>query len=149
MSPNPVNLIAWSRPMAQPVQKGGGFLGPQSNTCRSRHDPSRTWRAEADHNGFRWFACICINGARCGSLSIWFGTGSVPDVRLIFCFFDEFWPTRESFGLARGRRFGSPGGDSGPQGGAFEGILDPSKIIKDTHIYIYIWRRPTSPLREV
>ncbi len=36
------------------------------------------------------------------------------------------WPTRESFGMARGGpRFWALGVDSGPRGGAFEGILDP------------------------
>ncbi len=52
--------------------------------------------------------------------------------RLIFCFFVEVWPTRESFGMARGPRFWALGVDSGPRGGAFEGILDP-KIIE--HIF--------------
>ena len=55
--------------------------------------------------------------------------------RLIFYFFVEFWPTRESFGMARGPRFWALGVDSGPRGGAFEGILDPPK---NNNIYIYI-----------
>ena len=45
--------------------------------------------------------------------------------RLIFYLFVEFWPTRESFGMARGPRFWALGIDSGPRGGAFEGIVDP------------------------
>jgi hypothetical protein len=48
-------------------------------------------------------------------------------VRLIFCFFVEFWPARESFGMARGLRFWALVVDSGPRGGAFEGILGPPK----------------------
>ncbi len=54
--------------------------------------------------------------------------------RLCFLFVD-FWPTRESFGMARGPRFWAQGVDSGPRGGAFEGILDPQPII--TNIYLY------------
>ena len=40
----------------------------------------------------------------------------------MFYLFVKFWPTRESFGMARGPRFWAPG--------VLEGILDPSKIIK-------------------
>ena len=42
-------------------------------------------------------------------------------------FFDEFWPTQESFGMARGLRFWALGADSGPRGRAFEWVLDPPK----------------------
>jgi hypothetical protein len=56
--------------------------------------------------------------------------------RLMFSFFDEFWPTRESFGMARGPRFWALGVDSGPRGGAFGGDLGPPKIIK--HIFVFI-----------
>ncbi len=55
--------------------------------------------------------------------------------RLIVSLFVEFWPTRESLGMARGLRFWALGVDSGPRGGAFEGILDPPKIIKTTYFY--------------
>jgi hypothetical protein len=50
--------------------------------------------------------------------------------RLMFYLFVEFWPTRESFGMARGLRFWALEVDAGPRGGAFEGILDLPKIIK-------------------
>ncbi len=39
------------------------------------------------------------------------------------------WPTRESFGMARGPRFWALGIDPGPRGGAFEGMLNPQQII--------------------
>ncbi len=45
--------------------------------------------------------------------------------RIIFLFLVEFWPTRESFGMARGPRFCALGVDSGPRGGAFEGFWTP------------------------
>ncbi len=53
----------------------------------------------------------------------------------LFISFVEFWPARESFGMARGLRFWALGVDSGPRGGAFEGISDPPKIIQ--HICVY------------
>jgi hypothetical protein len=50
---------------------------------------------------------------------------TVPDVSPHVFLFFELWPTRESFRMARGLRFWALGVDSGPRGGAFEGILDP------------------------
>ncbi len=50
---------------------------------------------------------------------------TVPDVSTHFLFFVEFWPTRESFGMARGLPFWALGVDTGPRGRAFEWILDP------------------------
>ncbi len=47
----------------------------------------------------------------------------------VFTDFAEFWTTRESFGMARGLRFWALGVDSGPRGGAVEGILDPQILI--------------------
>ena len=51
----------------------------------------------------------------------------MPDVSTHFLFFVEFWPTRESFGMARGPRFWPLGVDSGHRGGAFGAIFDPPK----------------------
>jgi hypothetical protein len=68
----------------------------------------------------------------------------VPDLSIKLLFFVEFWPTRESFGMARGLRFWALGVDSGPRGGAFEGILDPPKLYK-----IYFLLVPKGRLRQV
>ncbi len=53
--------------------------------------------------------------------------GACLTCRLMYVVIVEFWPTRESFGMARGPRFWALGVDSGPRGGAFEGALDPPK----------------------
>ncbi len=37
--------------------------------------------------------------------------------------------------MARGPRFWALGVDSGPRGGAFEGIMDPQKIIKNIFLF--------------
>ncbi len=60
---------------------------------------------------------------------------SVPDVSSHCLFAVEFWPTRESFGMARGPPFWALGLDSGPREGAFEGMLDPPEIIKHIDSY--------------
>jgi hypothetical protein len=59
----------------------------------------------------------------------------VPDVPFQFDFFVELWPTRESLGMARGLRVWALGVDSGPRGGAVEGIVDPPKMIKNIYLY--------------
>ncbi len=51
----------------------------------------------------------------------------VPGVSTHFYLFVECWPTRESFGMARGPRLWALGVDSGPRGGSFDRILDPHK----------------------
>ncbi len=53
-----------------------------------------------------------------------------------FDFIVEFWPTRESFAMGRGLRFWALGVDSGPRGGACEGILDPRFFFK--HIFLLV-----------
>ncbi len=56
------------------------------------------------------------------------GAGTVPCLtfRLIFIFFVEVWPARESFGMARGPRFKALGADSGPRGGVLRGFGTPT-----------------------
>ncbi len=81
---------------------------------------------------FLWFSRVSGRSGRTGE------GASQPCLtfRLIFLFcVDEFWPTGESFGMARGPRFGAQGFDSGPRGGAFEGILDPQQIIENMYLY--------------
>jgi hypothetical protein len=69
---------------------------------------------------------------------VFISTLSVPDVstHFLLCFVGV-WPTRESFGMARGPRFWALGVDSGLRGEAFEGLLEPQS--DKTYIYIYIF----------
>jgi hypothetical protein len=59
--------------------------------------------------------------------------------RLLVLLFGEFWPTRDSFGMARGLRFWALGIDSGTRGNAFEGILDPQN--NKTYVFLLVPKR--------
>ena len=61
----------------------------------------------------------------------------VPDVSTHFLFF-----------VVGGPRFRALGVDSGPRGGAFEGVLDPQAIITNIYIFISAQRAPTQRGRQ-
>ncbi len=74
-------------------------------------------------------------------------------VLLLFLFsvhfvFVEFRPTRESFGMAGGPRFWALGVDSGPRGGAFEGVVGPPRNNAKYMYFIGAQTAPTSSGQE-
>ncbi len=74
--------------------------------------------------------------------------GNVPDVSTHFYLFVEFWPTRESFGMAQGPRFWALGVDAGPRGGAFEVALDPQNNKKRIFVLVPKWASTVSSIEQ-
>ncbi len=58
--------------------------------------------------------------------------------RLIFYLLAEIWPTRESFGMARGPRVWALGVDSGPRGRACDVILDPPPTLISKNVFFVL-----------